>query len=237
MWFRVIFIIFFCLVTPSLAAAAFPPPFTAHYTIYAKGIPLGRWTRSLTALDEQTFKVESIGKTNKLIGIIIDLQIEEYTLFTRSQTGQIRPLKYSYQQTGSKQRREIIDFDWDKGVAQARYQDKSRTIALTENTFDKLLYQLILMQELQQGQRVLRYRVIDKTKLKVYKPKLIGEETVSTGQGNLTTLKYQRISSNKKYRTTLWCAPQLHYLPVRVEHVDKGDVFEMVLQSVEGLSP
>ncbi len=56
--------------------------------------------------------------------------------------------------------------------------------------------------------------------------------------GELETLKYQRIStSNKKRRTTLWCAPSLHYLPVQVEHIEaNGDVFSMVLQSVEGLN-
>lgn len=239
MWFKTILVSFFCLFTLGLEAAPvdFPPPFTAQYTIYAKGIPIGHWTRQLTAVDNQTFKVESIGKTNKFVGMIIDLQIEESTLFTRSQHGQIRPLKYSYQQTGSKQRQEVIEFDWNQKVAQARYQDKNRTIALTEDTFDKLLYQVILMQELQQGQRTLRYRVIDKTKVRVYKPNLLGEEAVHTGLGQLNTLKYQRVSSNGKYRTTLWCAPKLRYLPVQVEHVDKGDVFKMILESVEGLGP
>ena len=93
------------------------------------------------------------------------------------------------------------------------------------------------MQQLKQGQRQFQYQVIDKDKLNIYQPQWLGNEVVKTGLGELDTLKYQRVSTNKGRRTTLWCAPSLHYLPVRVDHQEhEGDsVLSMVLQAVEGL--
>jgi hypothetical protein len=97
--------------------------------------------------------------------------------------------------------------------------------------------QELKQQELKKDKRQLEYKVVDKGKISVYAPKFLGKAEVDTGVGKLETLKYQRVSSsNKKRRTTLWCAPSLHYLPVQIEHVDtSGDVFRMVLQSVVGL--
>ena len=92
------------------------------------------------------------------------------------------------------------------------------------------------MQELQQGKRQLQYQVINKGHISTYTPTLLGKETVKTGTGELETLKYERLASNQERRTTLWCAPQLHYLPVRVEHVERAnEVFSLVLESVQGL--
>ncbi len=216
-------------------ADSFPSPFTAHYKVYADGLPVGKGTRTLSFRQNGELQFDSIAETTGLISFFKHIRIEERTVFTQV-GGKIRPKEYSYHQTGSKPRLTTISFDWSKKVAKNTFKDQTQEILLDEGTLDKLLYQVVLMQELEQGKRQLNYKIADKGKISTYIPTFIGEVHVKTGIGNLKTLKYQRVSSNKKRPTTLWCAPSLHYLPVQVEHVETdGDVFSMVLQSVQGL--
>lgn len=226
-------IILLLLCNSVWAVDIFPPPFTAKYSLYASGIPVGEGTRTLIARGGGKFEFESIGETNGLISIFKKLRIEERTKFIRIE-GKIRPLEYFYNHTGKKSKLKVIVFDWLKKIATSSFEDKIEKIPLEEDTLDGLLYQVVLMQELQQGKRKLKYKVANKNKISVYTPKFLGKEFIDTGVGKLETLKYERASSNRS--TILWCAPKLHYLPVQVQHTEKnGDVFSMLLQSVKGL--
>ncbi len=218
------------------AADHFPPLFTAYYKLYVNGIPVGKGSRSLTAVNQNQFTFETIGETTGLAALIQEIRIEERSVFTRV-NGKIRPLEYTYRQTGRKARENHVVFDWVKKTAKDTYKGQTKTVVLEEGVLDRLLYQVVLMQELQQGKRQLQYQVINKGKRSTYIPTFLGKMQIKTGIGKLATLKYERLADNKKRRTTLWCAPQLHYLPVRVEHVEKedGEVFSLVLESVQGL--
>jgi len=217
------------------AADSFPPPFTANYKIYAKGFPAGNGTRTLTQLSNGNFLFKTTAKTSGFISLFKNLQIEEQSRFIQKR-GKIRPLQYIYRQTGKKTRLNKVIFDWANRQANSIFKEQSKKVVLREGMLDRLLYQVVLMQDLQQGKRQLSYTVVTKGKIVIYAPKLLGTDRVETGVGNLKTLKYTRRSSNNKRHTTLWCAPSLHYLPVMIEHVEtNGDVFKMVLQSVKGL--
>ncbi len=215
----------------------FPPPFTAKYKLYAKGFSAGEGTRTLGFRRDGKLQFESFAKTTGFLSWFKKIELTERTVFTR-EGGKIRPVEYTYRQTGSKARTSKVSFDWVKKEAKNTFKGQTEYVKLLkEGILDKLLYQVVLMQELKEGKRQLKYKVVDKGKISVYAPKFIGKADVDTGMGKLETLKYQQVSSSKKKRrTTLWCAPSLHYLPVQIEHVDtSGDVFRMVLQSLVGL--
>jgi hypothetical protein len=213
----------------------FPPPFHAQYKFYAKSIHVGQATRTLTHRKDGKWVFETVAKTTGFIAFFKKIRIEERSIFTMDK-GKIRPLEYTYQQKGIKPRFNRLSFDWARKQARNTFNKQTKIIALKRGTLDRLVYQVLLMQELKQGKRYLSYRVADKGKIKIYIPSLMGNERIETGIGELNTIKYERRSSNSKRRTIFWCAPSLHYLPVQVEHIEKnGDVFRMVLQSVTGL--
>lgn len=213
----------------------FPPPFSAEYKLYAKSLPVGQGTRTLTRRKDGKWVFETIAKTTGFVAFFKSMRIEERSIFTKDNR-KIRPLEYTYKQKGSKARFNQLSFDWDKKQAKNTFKQQTKMITLKRGTLDRVLYQVLLMQDLKQGKRQVSYRVADKGKIKIYIPSLIGTERIETGVGELDTLKYERRSSNSKRRTIFWCAPSLHYLPVRVEHIEAdGDVFSMVLQSVTGL--
>lgn len=214
----------------------FLPAFTAKYDVYVNSFSLGEGIRTLKYLPNGTIEFKSVARTTGFISLFKSIEIEELSLFKYTD-GKIIPLKYTYRQTGHRARLNTIVFDWLKKVAITHFKNQDQVIALDENNIlDKLLYQVGIMHALEQGQRQFDYKVIDKGKIRVYKPEFLGYVNIETGIGKLETLQYKRFSSNKKRHTSLWCASKLHYLPVKVEHVESnGDVFKLILQSVKWL--
>lgn len=214
-------------------ASDFPPPFTAKYTLYAAGLTVGEGTRQLSQQGEYWI-FESRSQTTGWAARLRDDKIIESTRFTVA-AAQVRPLVYQYQQINSKKQKYVhIQFDWYAKIAK-NVADSPWEVAITDDTLDSLLYQVVIMQDLQRGQRELRYQVADRGKIKVYAPEFQGEELISTGMGKLKTLRYRYNSPDGKRHTTLWCAPQLHYLVVQVEHDENGLLIKTVLNSVNGL--
>lgn len=222
----------FCSMT-TWATPDFPPPFTAKYTLYVAGLPIGEGTRRLFAQNDH-WVFESKSHTLGVLAAIRDDKIEELTEFVVTAT-QIRPLNYEFHQTGSKKQKHVhIKFDWDARVAK-NIADSPWEVELLDDTLDSLLYQVVIMGDLQQGKRDLSYHIADRAKIKTYTAEFQSEETINTGMGKLNTLRYRYDSSDGKRHTTLWCAPQLHYLVVQVEHDEKGLLIKTVLDKVTGL--
>ncbi|MCK4587906.1 MAG: DUF3108 domain-containing protein, partial [Gammaproteobacteria bacterium] len=76
--------------------------------------------------------------------------------------------------------------------------------------------------------------VADGGKLKSYDAVIQKTETIETPAGEFETIRVNR--DDGKRVTTLWCAPDLNYLPVRIEHYKKGDTkVNAYLVKVKGL--
>lgn len=218
----------------TFAAENFLPPFAANYKLYSRGFLIGEGSRRL--YQQQDGKMVFEGKILPA-GVAIlfyDSKIEERSIFTLD-NGKIRPLEYTLDRGPKKPKHVHLTFDWQNNIVKS-VVGKTWELPIQNGTLDDQLYQIVLMLDLQQGKRQLSYIVADDDKkIKIYTPTYVGKERVKTGIGELETLKYERLSSDKKRRTTLWCAPALHYLPVQVEHLEKGDVMTMILQTVAGL--
>ena len=106
---------------------------------------------------------------------------------------------------------------------------------LPEGTLDKFAQQIVLMQELQDGVERHFYEVADGGRLKTYGYTDGGEERVEVPLGRFDTVRMLRSKQGKPPRLTLWCAPSLHYLPVRAGRDQDEGSFEMELTAVEGL--
>ncbi|OQW93618.1 MAG: hypothetical protein BWK79_10200 [Beggiatoa sp. IS2] len=214
----------------AVAADNFPPSFTAQYKLYFKGIPAGSGIRSLTRTPDGKFVFTSTAETSGLAALFNESRIEERSVFVQD-ASEIRPLEYTYHQTGKKARDDRVSFDWSKKIAKSTYKGVTQEIPLEAGVLDRLLYQLSLMRELAQGKQQLHYKIVDKGEIKEYVPKFLGKESIATGLGKLETLKYQRVSAERS--TTFWCAPTLHFLPAQVEHIEKGDTISMVVETVD----
>jgi hypothetical protein len=214
-------------------ATEFIQPFTATYHVYAKGLQIGIGIRRLEVLDNQEYLFSSKSETTGFFSLLRKDNIIESSRFV-IEAGQIKPLEYNYHHTGAKkEHHQIILFHWDENIAVGIKQDKPWEIPLDTNILDKMSYQLAIMQALRLKNHDLSYKIVDDGKIKQYKPTLAKTEILQTKLGDLEVIKFER--SDAKRRTTLWFAPKLQFLPVKVEHDEKGDILRFELIAVEGL--
>ncbi len=213
------------------------PDFSALYKVDINGLPAGELKRSLTTVQsgERVFRSEMQAKG--IFALFKPDRVTESSRFTQH-NGRIIPLRYLYQRTGGKKEKMLsLDFDWEK--KQIHIDDKIHpwSLPIQDKILDKLVYQLALMSDLANGQSPFDYHIADGGKIKHYLITPLGEEVITTPLGKIKTVKLTRQRKKKSQRkTTLWCAPQLHFLPVKLEHVEKGGaVFTAKLRHLKGI--
>ncbi len=219
------------------AESVLPDYFEANYNLYRKGARIAKMQRHFTQQDDGTYKYRSETRTAGLVSLIRKDHIIEETTWKYFE-GQFKPQLYTYIRTGGKKNRDVsIHFDWENNLVRNSVDGSNWRMPVQANILDKLLYQLVIMQDLKIGKSAIEYYIADGGKIKTYNINLLGEEIVSTPIGNFKTLKLNRLKANSKRKTTFWCAYDLHFLPIKVENMEKdGKITLAMISSVKGLA-
>lgn len=220
---------------PGVTAA---PSFTASYTIFSHGLSVGKLERSLVVGHDGSYIFRSDGYATGLAALFYRDRVREESISV-VRNGQLRPVKYSYRQSGGrKSRAATVTFDWDAGKIKNRVNDRAWQAPIRPGTVDKLLYELMLMRDVRNGGHQFEYRIADGDEIKTYAFVRSGEEVITTPLGSFRTLKLERVNMTDKRKATVWSAPGLHYLPVRVDNVGRdGRATSVVIESVKGITP
>jgi hypothetical protein len=236
---RSIFILLLLSFTSTLAFAAPQiPSFTATYTLSKGNITIGNLRRSLAPAEDGNLKFESAMHVTGFVAVFVKDELSESSLWSY-RNEQVRPQTYTYSKTGGKKNSQLkFDFDWKNNLVKNTVVGEEWEMSLPPGAQDKISYQLAIMHDLERGKTEFEYPIADKKKFKTYRFKVVVKETLDTPLGTLETIKVERIMASDKKTTVLWCAPGLHYLPVRIEQNEKdGGEFSLLIQSVEGLRP
>lgn len=227
------------LTTPCLAGTEGStdnplPMFNAVYSLKRNGITLGTSTRSLSRAKDGSFIYASNTHATGIISWFVRDKIDEYSKWTFND-GQIRPMKYVYNRHGGMKSRNVnLKFDWQHMTVTNTIDGDAWRMNIPADAQDKLVYQLSIMYDLSKGKKALEYKIADGGKLKDYKFEIDGEEIVNTALGKFKTLRIQRIGDKRD--TTVWCAPKLSYLPVKLEQQDTdGSHLSMQIISLQGI--
>lgn len=150
-----------------------------------------------------------------------------------------RPLHYRYDQTGISSRTDVIDFNWDTHIAQAKLGSKSVQMAIPDEVLDRLNFSLKLGRDIAETeQREFTYQVADGNEVDTHVYRIEAEETITTPAGDLRAVRLDRVRrSDSKRRTTVWLATDWDYLLVKLEQVSSsGTTTELTLKSaiIEG---
>ncbi|MCI0401694.1 MAG: DUF3108 domain-containing protein [Gammaproteobacteria bacterium] len=222
----------------SLALASDPPPqpFEATYALQRHGVKVGEMTRTLAAADNGEYIFQSLSQTTGLAALFYKVRVFEETRWTYA-GHEIHPSAYQYHQSRwNKVRNVSLEYDWVTREIRGTNGDTPWQLPLRPNIFDELLYQYVLMQDLQAGKRNLSYQIVAGGIIKTYDITLLGEEVIDTPVGKLRTLKLQRQKPGSHRKTTVWCSTKLHYLAVRLEQVDDdGKVSTILIEKLRGL--
>ncbi len=225
--------LFFCLVT-SAKSASFPESFEAVYELKKGFVTFGETRRTLKKLEQGRFTYESKTKPTGFAAFFVKGEVSEKSIW-QFQGERLQPLEFSYLNTGGGKKREVeLKFDWQAKKVTNRINGDPWTMALTDGTLDKLLYQLSLMKDLAAGKKQMKYAIADGGKLKTYDIRVRGEETIETPAGKFDTIIVAREGDERS--TTMWCAKSLNYLPVKIQQIEAdGNRFSAELSQVKGL--
>lgn len=219
---------------PAAAETTPIPDFQAIYTLRRNGIVIGEMQLDLAQMPDGNYRYSSTSRATGLIAWFYGGRIEEYSIW-RMVDGRPRPVEYHYYHNKRKHHRNVdISFDWNKLYATNKVNNDPWRMSIPPTAQDKLVYQLTLMLDLSAGRKVLEYKIADGGILKNYQFSLLGEETIKTPLGPLTTQKLAR--DEDKRNTTLWCAEKLQFLPIRIRQTDTdGTQLSLDIDRVSGL--
>lgn len=220
-------------------AATTIPEFNAVYDLRKGPLTLGRAELEFDRLGSERYRYRMHTRAVGVARLFYSSEVREVSRGHITERG-FRPDLYRYVRTGDdKARTAELRFDWSANQVVNDVGDYPWRMEIPDDAMDRVVGTLQLMHDLDAGDvgETLTYRIADGGELKTYRLTVEGRQTVETPLGRFETLKIVRRDEDGDSVTTLWSAPELHYLPVRIEHWDEDDgSFYMVMTELEGMT-
>ena len=115
-----------------------------------------------------------------------------------------------------------IAFDWSTNQASGTVGNEDVLLQLDGIAHDSVSIQYELMHDLLNGRPDSSYVLFDVDKMRVANVQNIGTRNFKTKAGEYEAVGIQHQKQGSSRVTTLWCAPDLDYLPVVIEQHRKG---------------
>lgn len=197
--------------------------FSAEYELRRNNIRAAQLTRSLRC-DNGSCEFRSEGHTVGLADIILRGRINEWTRFTLTEDGQVIPQEYHYRlraRGGNNEFRRLFFYP-EEGRVSSHGDDRWEK-EIAGETMDELLSQLRLLLAVRAGETSMSFSVVDEDgEVDAYDFEVVGSEVIDTGEGRYETVRVDRVGGSEKRRTRMWFAPDLGYLPIRIQHERVG---------------
>jgi len=219
------------------AADASVATYQATYRVQYKGKDAGTADFSVQYLaKEDLYEFTSRTMAKGLLKLARPNPVVERSHF-RIEGGSVRPVEFWYED-GSRSGEDNVHivFDWQRNIATVNTAEARREMAVPAGALDRGSLQVALMRDLATAGAPGAYSLADDDSVSSYEYMDNGTATMATGVGSLTTrvLTQQRAGSSRL--TSLWLAPNLKFLPVRIEQRRDGEVqTAFTLVSVKGL--
>lgn len=208
-----------------------PFTFLATYATTLNGMPLGIDLRmQMSAQDNEQW----------LLALDAESMMMDYTessLF-RWKDCRAEPLRYRFQFKGFGVDRKLwLDFDHDRKLARGESRKGPVSFPFPEDVMDELGLSFAARCQLLRGETEVTYNIASTNGMKVLNYRVVGEELLKTPYGKLQAIRVERTrTKTEKRRSTLWLAPSLGYIMVKLEHVEKlGVRGSATLKAIEGL--
>jgi len=215
----------FLLTVGTLISAGAPnvialESFNAHYKIYKGPLKVGSIKRSLKIDDNGRYVFKSRMESSGLVKFLGGSLLSE-TSQGEISNGIVLPESY-IRETDKKNKNYTLFFDRENNSVQRTDVDSGYQENIESSTYDKLSYQAQMMIELGTiSPEGLTYDIASQKKVVKYKITLVGKKEISSPAGTFETVLVNRKDPDSSKETTVYCASELNWLPVRIEHTDK----------------
>ncbi len=205
------------------AAALAESGLTPHSAEYRVKISVlsGRLTTRLDATENGYAAIHRIEPTG-MARMVAGGTIEETSLFEATSDG-VLPVHYLSNDTLSRDKTSAnIAFDWRNGTLAGTVNDQPISGTLADVVHDRVSIQYQLMHDLKNAGAHGSYTLFDIDELKTLNITLIGSREMTVPAGTFTAVGVQHQAEGSSRVTTLWCVPELDYLPIIIEQHRKG---------------
>lgn len=154
--------------------------------------------------------------------------------------GALRPLSYQYHNNLRSKSDQNFVFDWTSGRVFDQEARRPWNKALKSGYQDQLSSQLALRHALITGtfdDSLKQTLVAKKGKVKTYALTRLGEERLETPLGTLDTVKLHRQRPGSSSEATLWLAPSLNYMIVKMQQIDDDERYTLELLNIDLQDP
>jgi hypothetical protein len=221
-------------VALALSASPFLKPFTATFSVWRGALPLGSLELKFDLGEDDTYSYHAHTQPGLLAAWFSGDELIEES-HGRIAIDRVVPESYHYTETENEPDDAQVRFDWNSMRAHTSSGGVTWSQTIETGTQDRLSQQLMVRLQLAMGQTEVSYQVADGGKLKHYLFRVVGEEPIKTPHGKLNCLKVERSKESRPPDYTIWFAPKLDYLPVRIERDRGGAHYRMMLEELEGL--
>jgi hypothetical protein len=206
--------------------AQVPQQFELVYRFTFNGQFLGKVTDRFQRLSGQQYQLTSVAKPEGNLALLLPT----LTLTSKGafKSQQLVPTSYRQVRSNAPQKAAQASLDWSRKLLTHQYKGKTEQEALPSGTQDALsqLYVFSIMENLP-GK--LEMPVTNGRRLLSYRYEKYPAEAIVTPLGSFETVEYRRIAGPDENAISVWVAPALHHLPLRIRVKEDSGVFEQQL--------
>ena len=202
------------LMAISVAGAADLTPHRAEYKVKISVVS-GQLNTELQAVDTGFIANHAI-KPVGMSRILTNGRMRVSSEFTAGEDG-VRPVRFHELDTIKDEPEVRLGFDWTTNTASGTVGKEDVTFQLDGISHDNVSIQYALMHDLLNGGPQETYVLFDVDKMRVAHVRNVGTKKVKTKAGSFEVVGIQHQREGSSRVTTLWCAPELGYLPVVIE--------------------
>jgi hypothetical protein len=206
-------------------------PFSAVFSVQRNVLSLGKLTLTFNLNSDNDYTYTAHTRPGLLAGLFSRHEVIEQSS-GHFATGQIIPDHYTYLDRDEESENSEVRFDWPQLSANTTSQGVTWSQNITAGAQDKLSQQLQVRLHLAQEKRQISYQVADGGKLKTYQFEVDGEETIESPYGHHRCLRVKRSKESNSADYTIWFAPELGYLPIKIERTQGGQHYRMILDQL-----
>jgi len=214
---------------PLLAGAVEAPqaalkPFTATFSISWHGMSAGTAQLQLQRLEDGRWSYQSLSTARGLFRLAMPAELRSRSVFS-IRDGRILPDSFTADDgASSTSKDQELHFDWNAGRVTGVAEKRRVDLPLKPGVLDTMSVQIALMHELLAGNTPRYFVLVDKDRIKDYNYSAQGEEVLDTPIGQHRTLVFRSSRPGSNTGTYFWCAPELGFLPLKVERREGSKV-------------
>lgn len=217
---------FFFLATPThvLADSEFSDPeYRATYTVKYRGVSGGMLHVTLRSEEPGRLVYESRPEPGMFARALIGPGAVERSEMVMEGNA-VRPLAWSSDDGRGGKDNGRLDFDWEAGTVHGTMKGEEVELPAKDGLQDRLSLQVAVLIALQRGEEPGTIAMVDGNEVKSYSYTRVGSRRLSTFAGTFDTVLYESTRPGSRRLSRIWHAPELGYVPVRVERLREGRV-------------